>query len=147
MTSNEAVQLIEASSLFDASWYLEHYPDVEASKMNPAHHFYKYGWKMMRDPSNQFSTAGYLKAHKDVRKKSVNPLLHYLQLGKNEGRSIVASYQPEKFNAPKITRISLEPQKVARQLAETQALLEKYYRRCQELECQTLDQKIKPESP
>lgn len=101
---------------------------------------------MMRDPSSQFSTAGYLTAHKDIKKKGSNPLLHYLQVGKKEGRSIVVSDQSEQFKDLKIKKINAEPGKVTQQLAETQVLLEKYYRRCQELENQTLDQKIKPES-
>lgn len=146
MTAHEAVQLIEASALFDANWYEKNYPDVKTTGISSASHFHKYGWRMMRDPSSQFSTASYLATHQDVKKESINPLLHYLQFGKKEGRGIVASHQSEKFKNLKIKNSESEPEKTVNQLAETQELLEKYYRRCQELESQMLDQKIKSES-
>lgn len=150
MKAHEAVQLVEASTLFDAKWYVERYPDVKAANMNPAAHYCKYGWQMLRDPSNQFSTIGYLAKHQDVKKKGLNPLFHYLRYGKKEGRAIVSS--DDKGIRNKLTEIksSSAPAKVnltanknsevvTKQLAETQALLEHYYIRCQELEFQKLD--------
>ncbi|WP_088701272.1 hypothetical protein [Halomonas campaniensis] len=155
MKAHEAVQLIEASPLFDAKWYVERYPDVKAVNMNPAAHFCKYGWKMLRDPSSQFSSAGYLIKHKDIKKEGMNPLLHYLRFGKKEGRAIVTSQEQGIGNNLKETKTVTAPAKVnaspnknseevAKQLAETQALLEHYYIRCQELEFQKLDHKQTP---
>ncbi|MBT2801104.1 hypothetical protein J7J49_07190 [Halomonas sp. ISL-56] len=179
MKAHEAVQLVEASSLFDAKWYVERYPDVKAAKMKPAAHYCKYGWHMLRDPSSQFSTAGYLTKHEDIKKEGMNPLLHYLRFGKKEGRVLVTSDEhgvrnkqkevksptaPAKVNATPIknsaeiknpNKNSAEiknPNKnnaeITKQLAETQALLEHYYIRCQELEYQGLDhmQTLKMES-
>ncbi|SDI96828.1 hypothetical protein SAMN04487867_11926 [Vreelandella titanicae] len=152
MKAHEAVQLIEASTFFDAKWYVERYPDVKAANMNPAAHYCKYGWQMLRDPSNQFSTIGYLAKHQDVKKKGLNPLFHYLRYGKKEGRAIVSSDDKEILNKLKEVKSSTAPakdnatpnknsEKVTKQLAETQALLEHYYIRCQELEFQRLDHK------
>lgn len=152
MKAHEAVQLVEASALFDAKWYVERYPDVKAANMNPAAHYCKYGWQMLRDPSNQFSTIGYLAKHQDVKKKGLNPLFHYLRYGKKEGRAIVSSHDKGIRNKLKEVKSSTAPAKdnaapnknseeVTKQLAETQALLEHYYIRCQELEFQKLDHK------
>ena len=155
MKAHEAVQLVEASALFDAKWYEEHYPDVKAANMSPAAHYCKYGWQMLRDPSSQFSTAGYLAKHEDIKKEGMNPLLHYLRFGKKEGRVLVTSNEHGVGNRVSQVKKSITPAKVNaipnknseavnKQLAETQALLEHYYIRCQELEYQRLDHKQTP---
>ena len=155
MKAHEAVQLVEASALFDAKWYVERYPDVKAANINPAAHYCKYGWQMLRDPSSQFSTAGYLAKHEDIKREGMNPLLHYLRFGKKEGRAIVSSHEQGIGNKLKevkttsaLAKVHASPNKnsegVVKQLAETQALLEHYYIRCQELEFQKLDHKQTP---
>ena len=152
MKAHEAAQLVEASELFDARWYIERYPDVKAVNINPAAHYCKYGWQMLRDPSSQFSTAGYLAKHEDIKREGMNPLLHYLRFGKKEGRVVVYSEENGIRNELNEVKSSTAPTKanatenknseaVTKQLAETQALLEHYYIRCQELEFQRLDHK------
>lgn len=156
MKAHEAVQLVEASVLFDAKWYVERYPDVKAANINPAAHYCKYGWQMLRDPSSQFSTAGYLAKHEDIKREGMNPLLHYLRFGKKEGRVVVKSEDKRVRNELKEVKPSTaapanvnatankNTEAVTKQLAETQALLEHYYIRCQELEFQKLDHKQTP---
>ncbi|MGP9643537.1 hypothetical protein ACT3TJ_08845 [Halomonas sp. AOP30-A1-24] len=150
MTAHEAVQVIERSALFNAEWYTERYPDVKAANMNPAEHFYKYGWKMMRDPSNQFSTASYLAEYGDIKKDGMNPLLHYLRFGEKEGRAIFSSKEVagnhglavlNNKNVPSTggTLTDSNSHKIEKQLENTQALLEHYFNRCQELEYQSMD--------
>lgn len=152
MKAHEAVQLVEASELFDARWYVERYPDVKVANITPAAHYCKYGWQMLRDPSSQFSTAGYLAKHEDIKREGMNPLLHYLRFGKKEGRVVVNSEDRVVRNELNEVNSSTAPAKanatenknseaVTKQLAETQALLEHYYIRCQELEFQRLDHK------
>jgi len=82
----EQASLLENSSLFDAGWYLEKYPDVASEPMSPAQHYLAHGAPEGRDPSEQFSTRWYLKKYKDVAQSGMNPLLHYLLYGKEEGR-------------------------------------------------------------
>ena len=145
MKEHEAVQLVEASALFDAKWYVERYPDVKAANMNPATHYCKYGWRMLRDPSSQFSTVDYLTKHKDVEKKELNPLFHYLRYGKKEGRTISPSQPSVMANKPTVPAARVEREKssrvvgvdsgqISKQLEKTQALLEHYFNRCKELE-------------
>ena len=149
MKGNEAVKLLETSSLFDAQWYMGCYPDVKLSGLNAALHFFKYGWRMGRDPSPHFSTLDYLEMYQDVEKSGLNPLLHYLHVGKGEQRQITparvksgnaflfVTQDSKKANEAAIANENKSP--VSEQLNQTQGLLEFYYQRCQELEYKLLD--------
>ncbi len=44
------MRALQQSGLFDADWYLDQYPDVEASEMDPARHYILFGWKERRAP-------------------------------------------------------------------------------------------------
>lgn len=88
-TTNEDHALILESGLFDADYYLERYPDVAASGIDPLSHYLDAGVREKRDPCEAFSTAGYLRRHQDVAALALNPLLHYIRHGRHEGRTIV----------------------------------------------------------
>jgi len=79
-------EILNNSELFDSQWYTETYPDVIHLGMDPAEHYLKYGWRLLRDPSPEFSTKFYLKFNTDVKEAGVNPLVHYITQGANEGR-------------------------------------------------------------
>ena len=83
-----AVRQIRDSSLFDADYYVTSNPDVRNAGIDPAKHYFLYGWREHRDPSAAFSTSQYLFNNPDVARARVNPLLHYLRYGQQEGRSI-----------------------------------------------------------
>lgn len=78
---------IRRSGLFFSSWYLETYPDVAASGIDPIRHYVRHGAREGRDPSPFFQTGFYLSINRDVRSAGSNPLDHYLQFGAAEGRS------------------------------------------------------------
>ncbi len=80
------VGLIRASDLFDADWYIAHYPDVAKTGGNPALHYLKYGGFEGRDPGPNFSSEWYLETNEDVKRSGLNPLIHYLKFGRQEGR-------------------------------------------------------------
>ncbi|MER9743949.1 sulfotransferase [Mesorhizobium sp. M0187] len=80
------LDLIGASFLFNAEWYLDHYPDVRDAGVDPALHYLVHGGIENRDPSPSFSTSWYLDTYEDVRTARINPLLHYLLHGRFEGR-------------------------------------------------------------
>lgn len=79
--------LIEASALFNAGWYLAHNSDVADARMDPAIHYLRHGGFERRDPSPDFSSGWYLDRYEDVKQSGLNPLVHYLRYGKSEGRS------------------------------------------------------------
>ena len=82
---------LERSMLFDAEWYLAHYPDVAESGALAEVHYLKYGAAEQRDPGPLFSTKRYLDMNPDVARSKVNPLLHYIEFGNKERRAIELS--------------------------------------------------------
>lgn len=90
---------IRRSGLFDQEWYLQHNPDVAASKLDPLVHYLRYGGFEGRDPGPGFRSASYLNTHEDAKRDHVNPLVHYLQ---NAGRLEPGSKLRESvsFSAP-----------------------------------------------
>ncbi|MEP2651488.1 MAG: hypothetical protein ABJH06_05770 [Paraglaciecola sp.] len=83
----ENIGLLLTSEYFDAAWYLETYPDVAASEINPAEHYLKFGAKEGRFPSPQFDGKWYLQRYPDIADADVNPLIHFIKFGISEGRS------------------------------------------------------------
>ena len=79
-------ELIRQSGLFDAKYYLKHYPEIKKLDMDPIQHFMCYGWKEKKNPSNNFDTSFYLKEYIDVSEANINPLIHYLRYGQFENR-------------------------------------------------------------
>ena len=80
--------LIAESGCFDRAFYLDTYPDIVGSALDPLEHFCRHGWREGRDPSPRFSTSYYLEKNPDVVAAGVNPLVHWLSHGRSEGRKI-----------------------------------------------------------
>ena len=83
------IEIVKASPLFDAKWYLEQNPDVKAKKISAARHYVKWGWKEGRNPSKEFDGNKYLDVNQDVRNANFNPLVHYELYGRATGRRII----------------------------------------------------------
>lgn len=79
--------LLLTSEYFDLEWYLETYPDVAQSKMNPAEHYLRFGAAEGRMPGPLFDGNWYLQLYPDVAASNTNPLLHFIKFGQQEGRS------------------------------------------------------------
>lgn len=95
---SKCVGYIKRSKLFDPVWYLKQNPDVLQSGMKPAKHYYFFGWKEGRNPSELFSTHEYLELHRDVKNANICPLYHYEKDGKFEGRHYRFTTNDEKSN-------------------------------------------------
>ncbi|MGK7907108.1 MAG: glycosyltransferase [Synechococcus sp.] len=76
---------IGRSGLFDASYYLTKYPDVQRSGFDPLGHYIDLGAAEGRNPGPLFDTAFYLNSNPDVRHSGVNPLFHYIEVGAAKG--------------------------------------------------------------
>ncbi|RUO71742.1 glycosyltransferase [Idiomarina ramblicola] len=72
---NQKMRLQE-STLFDADYYLQRYPDLRAANVDPALHYLRFGAGEGRDPSDRFTSSGYRFAHR--LPESDNPLIHHL---------------------------------------------------------------------
>jgi len=79
------VRLVLRSGLFDASWYLDRYPDVAAARLDPVLHFLRHGAGEGRDPGPGFDPREYLARHPEASVQGVNPLLHHLSQANDSG--------------------------------------------------------------
>lgn len=68
---------------FDREYYLQQYPDVAASSIDPLRHYLELGWKEGRNPSREFSTTAYIQRYPGVD-YGLNPFLHWLKNGRAE---------------------------------------------------------------
>ncbi|MFG6179044.1 hypothetical protein ACGTN6_17545 [Halomonas sp. THAF12] len=80
-------EVVMASGLFDRDWYLEHYPAVADSGMDPLTHYLKAGAAEGYNPSATFDTTWYLLTYHDVAKSGLNPLVHFIRFGRLEQRT------------------------------------------------------------
>ena len=93
----QSLAILGKCELFDRNWYIQSYPDVRESGVDPVRHYLESGWREGRDPGPDFCTTAYLKANSDVAALGINPLLHYVEHGKFEGRG--APHQGAPFRA------------------------------------------------
>ncbi|AWI86761.1 hypothetical protein CEW88_23655 (plasmid) [Alloyangia pacifica] len=84
--SQADIDLVKASGLFDAAWYLERYKDVSLLGVDPVEHYLWIGHRMGRSPSPGFCAPSYRNANRDIRSSGMDPLLHYLRAGQSERR-------------------------------------------------------------
>jgi hypothetical protein len=82
----DELDAIRSSKLFDPSWYLNSYKDVEESGMDPGEHYLRHGAAEGRNPGPSFDTTFYLTAYPDVALSGINPLVHFIRHGEDEGR-------------------------------------------------------------
>ena len=83
----DQVDLLHDSSLVDAIWYRQTYPDLRNTPIDVARHYLEYGASEGRNPSSLFHTSYYLYQNPDVAASGMNPLVHYLLYGAQEARS------------------------------------------------------------
>jgi len=106
VTSQNDLDLVRASELFDPIWYTTEYPDVELLKIDPVQHYLWLGARLGRNPSTSFDTVAYLNANVDVAESGTNPLLHFLKAGRDEGRWAIPTAQ--KLNADIVPGIEVQ---------------------------------------
>lgn len=80
------VAAIEATGLFDRTGYLQRYPDVALTNVNPVAHYIESGALEGRNPCDLFDSAYYLTSNPDVASAGINPLVHFCQFGWKESR-------------------------------------------------------------
>lgn len=92
---------------FDADYYLETYPEVRISGMEPFLHYMTIGWLERRDPSTNFSTKFYLDLYTDIAAAGMNPFVHWALHGKQELRAAISFRQKmaKRNYSPKVSAI------------------------------------------
>jgi len=94
---------ISLSPFFDLDWYLDQYPDVARSGMEPARHYADFGGSEGRQPGPLFNGPWYLQQNPDVAAAGLNPLVHYMKYGWAEGRPIRVSASCQIIKLPVLT--------------------------------------------
>lgn len=92
---NKYYKAVCDSTLFDKTWYLEQYPEVANSNIEPALHYFQFGWKEGKNPSKDFCTTAYLHSNPDIISSKMNPLTHYELHGRKEHRKIFSIAEVE----------------------------------------------------
>ena len=90
---------LEISPLFDPHWYLERYPDLAGTGVDPVEHFLDCGGSEGRHPHPLFHSDFYLERNPDVREAALNPLVHFLESGAAEGRDPNALFDTDWYFA------------------------------------------------
>ncbi len=100
---------------FDREYYLEKYPDVAMSGIDPLVHYKKHGWKEGRYSSlrdeieNKMDCMAYLKLYPDVKKSGMDPVMHYLRHGQHEGRKFKSIINSDNVSAKELDIIIKSP--------------------------------------
>ncbi|MGL4242271.1 MAG: hypothetical protein ACRCTI_14270 [Beijerinckiaceae bacterium] len=68
---------------------MQNYPDVAASKVDPAEHFLNFGWKEGRNPSQSFNALWYLYNFPDAAALQFGPAEHYAKIKRGTSISLV----------------------------------------------------------
>ena len=83
---NKNMEIISQSNLFDEDFYLNAYPDVKKTNMDPLEHWVRWGYdEAFRNPNNNFSNEFYSKHYLDNEPNNWNALTHYIVKGKKYG--------------------------------------------------------------
>lgn len=94
------MELINASGLFDATYYLDNNPDVAAAKIEPLRHFCEHGWLSLKKPNPDFDIWWYWAMYLDPARDAINPLVHYALVGRYAGlRGCPGTYSPREGHA------------------------------------------------
>nr|WP_298521736.1 glycosyltransferase [uncultured Halomonas sp.] len=101
----ESRDWLQATALFDASWYLRTHIDLQTGLIDPLTHYWAVGSAEERDPGPHFSVSGYRRQYPEVAEQGIDPLLHYLVQGRQEGRDpwpIFSGHQSRRMGRPSI---------------------------------------------
>lgn len=97
-----ALDLIRGSRLFNAKWYINTYPDVAESNVDPAEHYLIAGATENRSPGPDFDAEWYKSINPEAAHSSMNPLVHYLQFGQEQGFEPTMPAKPRRAAGSKV---------------------------------------------
>jgi GT2 family glycosyltransferase/glycosyltransferase involved in cell wall biosynthesis len=105
----EARELIEASGLFNAPYYLEQNPDIQKRDLDPLTHYLKHGMHEERAPNAMFDPTYY--ARQAGISARDHPLIHYIREGEAKGLRPHKRFDPVAYKAcnPDLARTTYGP--------------------------------------
>ena len=69
---------IMEAGLFDKTFYLNSYPHVKESGMDPLVHYLFYGYSEGKLPNETFNHEIYIEKYPEIKEKDINPLIYYI---------------------------------------------------------------------
>lgn len=93
LNTEESINFLLASGLFDFDYYHTWNPDVEYD--NGLIHYFYNGYSEGRKPSYLFDPLWYLEKNSDVKESGMRPLTHYIVHGDKEGRAPSPYFEKE----------------------------------------------------
>ena len=99
------------TQLFDAAFYMAHYPDVSLSGLEPLYHYMAHGGAERRTPHPLFDPEWYLSQMPGEQLEYLTPVEHYLMLGwrKEYSPHPLFDVQYYLFRYPDVANAGLEP--------------------------------------
>lgn len=94
----EAYDKIMETGFFDKEFYLNAYPHIAKSNMDPLVHYMFFGYKEGKFPSLYFDVAKYIEQCPEVENNGLNPLVHYVLYGKDAGIKIAINPVESRYN-------------------------------------------------
>ncbi len=94
---------------FDEAYYLDRYPDVQRSGIEPLAHYLLYGAREGRQPGPFFDGKYYTASYPDVAAAGANPLVHFLRYGWKEGRRPNPLFDAAFYAAQYSDRVRVNP--------------------------------------
>jgi hypothetical protein len=82
----QGYRAIKNNNLIYNEYYLEKYPYVRSSGMDPIIHYIYYGYMEGCKPNLEFDVDYYIGTYDDVKSSDINPLVHYSLYGMKEHR-------------------------------------------------------------
>ncbi len=82
----QGYRAIKNNNLIYSEYYLEKYPYVRSSGMDPIIHYMYYGYMEGCKPNHEFDIDYYIGTYDDVKSSDINPLVHYSLYGMKEQR-------------------------------------------------------------
>lgn len=96
LTSSQ-YRLLQKSGLLDPDYYLDNYPDVAASGVDPLTHYLRKGFAEHRQPGPLFDHEYYRHQVPELKEKVDNPLVHFLEEGRYQGLKANFLVDPEYY--------------------------------------------------
>ncbi|MGH9776718.1 MAG: hypothetical protein ACRD50_17465, partial [Candidatus Acidiferrales bacterium] len=97
----------KAPPSFDSSYYLEEYPDVRKSGIDPYLHYVLHGKSEQRNPNRYFNSSGYLERNPDPNNADVDPRSLNLREGRKQGLDPAPDFQSRAFSLLAVNGVRL----------------------------------------
>lgn len=95
--------------VFDARYYLDTYPDVRESGVDPLIHYLANGAAEGRNPAPDFNTNYYVYHHPELLASGINPLYHWVVAGRVSLADTAGDYRKRQLESSRVEKATGNP--------------------------------------